>query len=119
MITITLKPTDVYTWPLSIVDPATGQTEPLPAGEVFTATSTSPAVLATVNAAADGSPELVVKAATLPDANTLGIKVEVTDSTGDVAVDLTVDYPVPAAPGDITLGPASLTQQPAPTAPGP
>src|SRR4029077_16845501 len=119
MTTITPKPTDVYAIPLSILNSKTGQIGPIPAGEVFTATSSSSAIGASITEALDGSPQLIVYPLTLPSANTMGIKVEVTVSTGDVAVDLTVDYAMPAAPGDITLGSPVLGSQPAPTAPGP
>ena len=119
MASITLLSTDVYTIPISIVDAATGQPEPIPAGDTFSASSSSAAVSAAVAADSNGSPTLVVNALTLPSENTMGITVEVTDSAGDVAVDLVVDYPVPAAPGDIVLGAAVVTTQTAPTKPGP
>lgn len=119
MTTITLKPTDVYTIPISIVDPATNQPEPIPAGDKFSAASSSPAVSATIGTDSNGSPTLILNALTLPNEHTMGVVVEVSDSAGDVAVDLTVDYPVPAEPGEITLGTAAITEQPAPTTPGP
>lgn len=119
MTTITLKPTDIYTIPISIVDPTTNQPEPIPAGDKFSAASSSPAVSATIGADDNGSPTLILNALTLPSPATMGVVVEVSDSAGDVAVDLTVDYSVPVVPGDITLGAAVITDQPAPTKPGP
>jgi hypothetical protein len=118
--TITLKPTDVYTITIGLVD-ASGAVVPVPAGDVFSATSSSPAIAATIGTDANGNPALIVNALTLPDANTMGMTVTISDSAGDVADTLTVDYPVPPAPDDITLAvPAAVVStQPEPTAPGP
>jgi hypothetical protein len=121
MATIVLKSTEVHTLTIGLVDPTTNQPEPFPAGDTFAASSSSPAVGAAIGSDANGAPALIVNALTLPSANTMGIIVEVTDSAGDVAVDLTVDYPVPPVAGDIVLntGGDVITTQPAPTAPGP
>lgn len=121
MATITLKPTEIHTIPLGIVDPNTNQSVPVPSGDVFSASSSSGSVSATIGTDASGAPALIVNALTLPGPSTMGVVVEVTDSAGDVAVDLTVDYPVPASPGDIVLntGGDVVTSQAAPTAPAP
>jgi len=121
MTTITLLPTDIYTITISLINPTSGQPEPVPAGDVFSASASSPAISATIGTDAAGNPALFINAVTLPDANTMGINVSVSDSAGDVAATLTVDYPVPAQPGDNTLDTtnAVVTAQAAPTAPGP
>jgi hypothetical protein len=119
--TIELKPADVYTITIGIVNSQTGLVEPAPVGDVFSAVSPSPAVEATIGVDADGKPAVIVRALTMPDANTMGIVIPVTDSAGDVATSVTVNYAVPVASGDITLNMAGavVTAQPAPSAPGP
>lgn len=119
---IELKPTDTWTIALGIVDPATGAVEPIPAGDVFSVGETSsPAIEATIGTTADGKPAVLLRALTLPDANTMGMSFTVTDSNGDVALKQGVDYPAPAQPGDITLDIAGAVvgTQPAPTTAGP
>jgi hypothetical protein len=119
--TITLKDTDVYTITIGLVDAATGIVMPFSPGDTFSAASSDPAIGAAIGLDANGNPALVVRALTLPDANTASSMVTVTDSAGDVAAELTVLYPVPPAVGDIVLdvATAAVTAQPAPTAPGP
>ena len=124
MTAITLTPTDVHHLSIGIVDPATQNAEPVPAGDTFSAVSSSPAIGATIDLDANGNQEVVINALTLPSAATMGQTVTVTDSAGDVAAVQAVDYPVPVTPvpGDIVLGvsnDATVTTQAAPTNPGP
>ena len=118
---IELKDTDTYLVTIVLLNAATGQPEPVAAGDVFTAASSSPALGATITADANGNPAVMINALTLPDANTMGMTVTISDSAGDVAFVQTVDYPVPLTPGDISLDVAAAVvgTQPAPTAPGP
>ncbi len=113
--TLTIKSTEVHTIPLELISEADGTTQPIPAGDTFTATSSSPAVGATVNGT-----DLVVNALTLPSAATASVAVTVSDSAGDVAYTLTVSYPVPVV-DDVAANLAGdvVTAQAAPTAPGP
>ncbi len=121
MANIELKPTDVWTISLGLVNAATGAVEPIPSGDVFSVTTSSPAIGAEIGTDANGNPAVVLKALTLPDATTMGMNFTVTDSNGDVAVVQGVDYPAPPVAGDITLNVAGavVSSQPAPTAPGP
>jgi hypothetical protein len=101
---------------IGLANPATGAVEALPSGDTFTATSSSPAVGAAIASDSAGAPTLVVNALTAPDPNTPTATVTVNDSAGDVAVELTVNYPVPPVAGDITLDVAGavVTTQAAP-----
>ena len=114
-----LKSTDVYAIPLTITNAADGTNIPVPVTDTFTAVSSSVAISA-VASNATGAWVLTVNALTLPDANTMGMTVTISDSAGSVADVLTVNYPVPVV-GDITatVANAVVTTQPAPTAPGP
>ncbi len=116
--TLTIKSTEIHTIPLGLINEVDGSTQPLPAGDTLTATSSDPAVGAEVNmtGAPDGGPALVVHALTLPTVSSASVSVEVTDSAGNVAYTLTVSYPVPVV-DDITADLASdvVTEQPAPT----
>ena len=115
----TLKSTDVYAIPLTLTNAADGTSIPVPASDTFTAVSSSPA-LSAVASNLTGAWVLTVNALTLPSANTMGMTVTINDSAGDVQDTLTVNYPVPVV-GDITasVANATVTTQPAPTAPGP
>lgn len=129
--------TGTYLVPLALVVDATGALAPVPAGDTFVATiagagaasiAATPTPLpagVTVPGAGGtsvgGEPGLLINAITLPDANTMGMTVTVTDSGGDVACTITVNYPVPPVVDDITADVANTVvgTQPAPTAPGP
>jgi hypothetical protein len=118
---IVLKPTDVYTVRIGL-KAADGSVEAVPAGDVFSVDSSLPAVVpGVIGTDANGEPTLAVNALTLPSAATMGMVLTVRDSAGDVALEIGVDYPVPAAPGDITadVAGATITTQDAPTAAGP
>jgi hypothetical protein len=101
-------------------------TVPVPAGDVFTATSSSPSLGVAVANNAAGNQELVITPLVIEsDAANAGggIVVTVTDSNGDVAGELSgADainiVTVPVVPV-IRLGTPVFTTQPAPTAPGP
>lgn len=121
--------TDVMHVPLTLTTTdAAGvkTTVPVPAGDVFTATSSSPSLGVAIANDASGNQELVATPLVLQsDAGNGGgnITVTVTDSAGDTAGELTganainiVLVPVVAA---ITLGAPTFTSQPAPTASGP
>lgn len=121
--------TDVMHVPLTLTTTdAAGvkTTVPVPAGDVFTATSSSPSLGVAIANDASGNQELVATPLVLQsDAGNGGgnITVTVTDSAGDTAGELTganainiVLVPVVAA---ITLGAPTFTTQAAPTAPGP
>jgi hypothetical protein len=113
--TLTIKSTEIHTIPLELISETDGTTVTIPAGDTFTASSASPAISATIT-----GDSLVVNALTLPSANTASMVVTVTDSDGDVAYTLTVNYPVPVV-DDIAANLTAdvVTAQPAPTAPGP
>jgi hypothetical protein len=99
---------------------------PVPAGDVFTAKSSSPSLGVAIANDASGNQELVVTPLVLESSPANGggnITVTVTDSAGDTAAELSganainiVTVPVVAA---IHLGTASFTAQATPTAPGP
>ena len=117
--------TEVGHYPLTLVNPD-GTLAPVPAGDVFTAVSSSASLGVAVAPDAAGNQELVVTPLVLQSDTANGgggITVTVTDSAGDVAADLTgtdsiniVTVPVHA---QITLGAPTRTTQAAPTAPGP
>ena len=111
--TLVLKATEVHTIPLELISEADGSIQPNPAGNTFFAISDDPAVSATI----DGTPALVVNAVSLPNAATPIATVTVTDSAGNAAYTLMVDYPVPVV-SDIGLNLAGdvITEQPAPGA---
>jgi hypothetical protein len=113
--------TDVHTIDLDLVNDATGASDPIPAGDTFTATSPSIALNVTTSptGGTTGGPALVISAATLPSANTMGMTFPVTDSAGDVALTVIVNYPEPPVVNDITLGTDTVSTQPAPTTAGP
>ena len=79
------------------------------------------AIEGTIGTDAAGAPAVVLHALTLPSVNTMGMNITVSDSAGDVVLVQGVDYPVSAAPGDITLdlSNAVVSTQTAPTAAGP
>lgn len=121
--------TDVIHFPLTLtVTDATGAktTKPIPAGDVFTAVSSSPSLAVSVGLDASGNQE-VVGSPTVLESDAAngggGITIHVTDSAGDTAADVTgadainiiVVPPVP----QIALGTPTFTTQAAPTAPGP
>ena len=114
-LTIDLIATAVHTISLGLTSEADGSTIPIPAGDTFSATSPSPALNVAIDNTAD---TLMVNALTLPSANTASMAFDVTDSNGDVALSVTVNYPVPVI-NDITSTGDVVTAQPAPTAPGP
>ena len=128
--------TGTYLIPLGLVADASGAVAPVPTGDVFTAAVTGPgaasiaAVPAPLPAGAalpdggtsvGGEPGLLINAVALPDANTMGMVVTVSDSDGDVACTITVNYPVPPVVEDVVADIANtlVGTQPAPTAPGP
>jgi hypothetical protein len=121
-----LQNTQVMHRPLTLTDPATGATVPLPAGDVFTAAASSPSLGVVIALDAAGNQELVMNALVIRSDATNGggnIQVTVTDSAGDTAADVTgadainiVPTPVSAV---ISIGAPTFTTQPAPTAPGP
>lgn len=114
--TLELKPNEVHTLTLGIVNAETGLVEPAPMGNVFYAKSPSPAVDATVGVDAAGAPAVIVRAMTMPDPKTKTIVIPVTDSAGNKATEITVNYPVPVASGEITLNMTgdTVTDQPLP-----
>jgi hypothetical protein len=106
--TITIKTTD-----------DSGTTEPVPAGDVFTAVSAKPASLqAAIGADAAGNPALILTP--LVQAST-SIAVTVSDSKGLAEASLAVDIVQDTRPANIVLdvADATFTPQAAPTAPGP
>jgi hypothetical protein len=118
---ITLKPTDVYTFALGLAA-ADGSVEPIPAGDTFSVSSSlSEVVPGSIGQDADGAPTLIVNALTLPSPATASMVLTLSDSAGDTALELGVDYPEPVAPGNITanVAAATVTTQDAPTTPGP
>lgn len=121
MANIQLKETDVYTITIMLLDPNTNQPEPVPAGDVFSVTASSPAISTVIGTDANGNPAVVLNAVTLPGVNTMGMSFTVNDSAGDVAFVQGVDYPAPVQPGDIALDVtnAVVSTQAAPTAPAP
>jgi hypothetical protein len=118
---IVLTPTDVRTRRLGL-KAADGTVEAIPAGDVFSVASTMPAVVpGVIGTDADGNPTLTFNALTQPSAATMGMVLSVSDSNNDVVLEIGVDYPVLAVPGEITADAASevVTTQAAPTVPGP
>ncbi len=125
-----MQNTQVGHWALTLTttDPATGVTTtiPVPAGDVFTATSSSASLGVAIANDAAGNQELVTTPMVVRSDATNGgggIVVTVTDSAGDVAGELSgADainiVTVPVVPV-IRLGAPSFTTQAAPTAPGP
>ena len=98
---------------------AGGATVPVPAGDVFSASSDSPAAINTViGKDAAGNPALVMNGLVQehPD-----ITVTISDSAGLVAAVLVVDIVADVTPKNIVLDLADATHvaQPVPTAPGP
>ncbi len=114
-LTIDLIATAVHTISLGLTSEADGTAVPIPAGETFAATSPSPAIGVVIDNTAD---TMTINALTLPSANTASMNFSVTDSNNDVALNVTVNYPVPVV-DDITSTGDVVTAQPAPTAPGP
>ena len=114
-----LTPTEVHTITLGVVNKASGVVEPVPAGDVITAESPNPAIEAVVGVDAAGAVALVVRALMLPDTGTASVVIPVKDSAGNVATELTVEYLVPPASGDLVLDMtgAAVTEQPMPPAP--
>lgn len=121
MANITLTETGTWTITILLLDPVTGAPEPVPAGDVFSAASSSAAMGASIVQDANGNPAVFINALTLPGASTMGMSVTVSDDHGDVAFVQGVDYPAPVQPGDISLNVAGAVMgtQPAPTAPAP
>lgn len=114
-VTLTLLATDVQTITLGLVQDGTTTTAPIPAGDTFSATSPSPAIGVAVSGDA-----VTVNALTLPSTNTMGMAFDVTDSAGDTALTVIVNYPVPPVVDDITgTVTVAANGQPAPTAAGP
>ena len=116
-VTLTLLPTDVQVIALGLVQDGTTTAAPIPAGDTFAAVSPSPAIGVVVDNTAD---TVTVNALTLPSANTMGMTFPVTDSAGDTAMNVVVNYPPLPVVDDIS-GTVTVTAngQPAPTAPGP
>lgn len=124
-----IQNTQVGHWPLTLTTTnAAGVTTtiPVPAGDVFSAASSSASLGVAVSLDAAGNQELVTTPLVIESdaANGGGgIVVTVTDSAGDVAGELSgADainiVTVPVVPV-IRLGAPTFTTQPAPTAPGP
>lgn len=121
--------TDVIHIPLTLTTTdANGvkTTVPVPAGDVFHVIASSPSLAVSIGLDANGNQEVVGAPVVLQSdaANNGGnITVTVTDSAGDTAGELTGANAinivlVPPVP-QITLGAATFSTQPAPTAPGP
>jgi len=95
-----------------------GVVEPYPAGDVFTAASSSPSLGVAVGADAKGNPALVLTplVQTSP-----GITVTVSDSAGLSSATLVVDIVADVTDTNIVLDVADATHvaQPVPAAPGP
>jgi hypothetical protein len=121
-----LQNTQVAHFPLTLADPNTGAAIAVPAGDVFTATSSSPSLGVAISTDADGNQQLDVTPLVVQSDSQNGggnITVQVTDSNGDAAGELTgADainiVTVPVVP-QIRLGAVTFTQQAAPTNPGP
>lgn len=97
---------------------AAGTVEPVPAGDVFTATSSSPSLGVAIGTTAAGGPSLVLTP--LVQASP-GITVTVADSSGLIAATQVVDIVPDVTDTNIILDVAAATHvaQPVPTAPGP
>jgi hypothetical protein len=95
-----------------------GAVEPVPAGDVFTAKSSSASLGVAVSADKNGNPTLVLTP--LVQASP-GISVTVTDSAGLAQATLVVDIVPDVTDTNIVLdvADATHTSQPVPTAPGP
>jgi hypothetical protein len=121
-----LQNTQVAHFALTLVDAASGTAVPVPPGDVFTATSSSPSLGVSIGTDASGNQELICTPLVLQSDGANGggsIVVTVTDSAGDNAGELSgADainiVTVPVVP-TIRLGQPTLTTQAAPTAPGP
>lgn len=101
-------------------------TVPVPAGDVFSATSSSPSLGVAIANDAAGNQELVITPLVIESDTTNGgggIIVTVTDSNNDTAgelsgADAVSIVTVPVVPA-VRLGVPTFSTQPAPTAPGP
>lgn len=116
--------TEVNHYALTLTE--NGVTVPVPAGDVFSAQSSSPSLGVAIANDAAGNQELVVNPLVLQSdaANGGGgIVVTVTDSNGDAAGELSgldaIDIITVPVVRQIRLGTATVTTQAAPTAPGP
>lgn len=98
-------------------------TVPIPAGDVFTPTASSPSLAMSMGVDASGNQEAIGSPVVLESDSGNGggnITITITDSAGDVAgtltgINITLVPPVP----QIALGTPTFTTQAAPTAPGP
>lgn len=121
-----LQNTQVAHFPLTLVNQATGQVVPVPAGDVFTVTTSSASLGGAMSTDAGGNQQVDLTPMVLESDSANGggsITVTVTDSAGDIAGELSgvnaiSIVTVPVIP-QITLGTPTFTTQPAPTAPGP
>ena len=97
---------------------AAGVVEPAPAGDVFTATSSSPSLGVAIGKDANGNPTLILTPLVQVSP---GITVTVSDSAGLAVATQLVDIVQDNTPTNVVLdlADAVLTAQPVPTAPGP
>lgn len=95
-----------------------GVVEPLPAGDTFTVTSSSPSLGAAIGVGSAGGPAIVLTPTVQESPN---ITVTVTDSAGLTQVVLLVDIVQDVTPTNLVLDVADATHvsQPVPAAPGP
>lgn len=107
VVTATIKTTD-----------AAGDTEPVPAGDVFSAASSSPSLGVAIGADANGNPAVVMTPMVQASPN---ITVTVSDSAGLAMASFVVDIVPDVTPTNIVvdLSGATHTTQATPTAPGP
>ena len=105
--TATIKTTD-----------AAGNTEPVPAGDVFTASSSSPSLGVAIGTDASGNPAVVMTPMVQASPN---ITVTVSDSAGLMAASFVVDIVPDITPTNIVVDLADATHatQPTPSNPGP
>lgn len=112
-----LKDDNVATITIQTAD-ASGAIEPIPAGDVFTATSSSPSLGVSIGVDASNNPALILTPLVQVSP---GITVTVKDSAGLAQAALVVDIVADTTDTQIVLNTAGavLSTQPTPTAPGP
>lgn len=113
---INLTPTEVHTITLGVVNKDTGLIEAPAVGDVFKVVSPNKAISATLGVNDAGAQVVIVRPVAMPDSSTASVVIPVTDSAGNTALDLTVNYPVPPATGALCLNMAGdvVTTQPMP-----